>query len=51
MSTAEEKPLAPVPVKTEPKEEIVIETKAEQTPAQSTGMSSRFIAVACGVSG
>ena len=46
--TGEEKPLSLVPVKIEPKEEAVMETKSEPTSAQLTGMSSHFIAIACG---
>ena len=41
--TVEEKPHAPVPVKTEVKEESVTVTKDDTTSAQPTGMSSHFI--------
>ena len=41
--TVEEKPLVPVPVKTEVKKEAVTATKDETTSAQPTGMSSHFI--------
>ena len=40
LSTVEVKPLALVSVKTEPKEKVVMETKAKPTSAQSTSKSS-----------